>query len=345
MIYKIISWFVFNPQSNTDLKTINRDRDLRNYQVFSNSRYLFFFGGRLRTLTNTKRFSIFTFIIILLPLILYLIFESSWLWHHVSPALVILFIYTWFLCFMNFLMAAATDPGILPKNIHITDDSRQLPIEYFNIISLPGYLKNNSVEIKYCNTCHIWRLPRTSHCATCNSCIMFHDHHCMWLDNCVGQRNYRYFLNFLIFACISVIYLIITSFYHLFKYDQFLPIREVMKHIPMTLFLAIYSCLAIMYPALLLTCQLFLTMNLMTTREYFHILNSSPNELKGNNFISKVWNTNSFNSKNIFTNLVIQFCRPRGLSLVRLQDRYINGDSRFENLNNDKDSDFGKYQI
>lgn len=320
-----LSWLFFIPKNHS---SSNENLD-KNYKAFKTSNYIYFCGGLFRTsltspLKLNKKLNIpvlpFTLTLIILPIIFYSIFEAYWFWFNVSPAIVILFCYCWLQMFLNSLKAAFLDPGILPKNIHIVDNLEKdgLPHEYHNWINLPGPNGNNSIYIKYCDTCYIWRPVRASHCSKCGVCVTNMDHHCPWLGNCIGQRNYWYFINFLLFAFITEIYLIIMSFYKLDKSG--------LNNSRWSLFLGIYSSLCLPYSTLLLFFHLCLGFTGITTREYF-----SPEHFEGNNHIQDVC-LNPFNSKNGIKNIGRQWFRRRGTPNVNITKNYAANDMRFKEI-------------
>ena len=45
-----------------------------------------------------------------------------------------------------------------------------------------------------CTICKTHVLEESKHCGQCDRCVDGFDHHCKWLNNCIGSRNYRYFL-------------------------------------------------------------------------------------------------------------------------------------------------------
>ena len=87
--------------------------------------------------------------------------------------------------FITLWLSSLIDPGILPP--------RSFPLKP----SLPDG-EIGPQGHRYCNTCNIYRPPRSKHCNSCNVCVSKFDHHCPWIGNCIGERNHRYFFLFLL---------------------------------------------------------------------------------------------------------------------------------------------------
>jgi hypothetical protein len=49
----------------------------------------------------------------------------------------------------------------------------------------------------------------THHCSVCDKCIDGMDHHCYFMDNCVGKGSLRYFFQFCLWMCITLLWGII----------------------------------------------------------------------------------------------------------------------------------------
>ena len=127
------------------------------------------------------------------------------------------------------------------------------------------------VSSKYCNTCRIWRPPRSSHCRVCDSCIEYCDHHCIWLNNCVGRRNYRYFFTFILTSCLMGWYLIGQCiFYIVLVSRREGSVSQALSSVGpgVSLALACYGLLGSFYPFALVVYHFYLVLSGQNTHEY-----------------------------------------------------------------------------
>lgn len=98
----------------------SRDQQSQNnrgwvYQYFEGNT-IFCLGGRWQN-TKHRPVNIATGIFVLVPCILFFVFEASWLWHNISPALPIVFAYLACICMSSFVHASVSDPGVSTTKI------------------------------------------------------------------------------------------------------------------------------------------------------------------------------------------------------------------------------------
>jgi len=99
------------------------------------------------------------------------------------------------LAFLSYQLASLSDPGYM---------TGKLPVP-------TNLMREESIE--YCKRCtdKKWKPKRAHHCKTCRKCVYRMDHHCNWINNCIGIKNQKYFIIFLIYAflisLLSMIYL------------------------------------------------------------------------------------------------------------------------------------------
>ena len=63
----------------------------------------------------------------------------------------------------------------------------------------------------YCHVCSVHVSDKAKHCASCNKCVYSFDHHCMWLNTCIGGKNYRLFLAMLTLIVIGTLIIFLNS--------------------------------------------------------------------------------------------------------------------------------------
>ncbi|KAG4074080.1 hypothetical protein HA402_014285 [Bradysia odoriphaga] len=105
-----------------------------------------------------------------------------------------------FMLTMAHLKAVLSDPGKVPLP--------QSRLDFSDLHSLETSKKTDMEREEWtvCTRCETYRPPRAHHCRICKRCIRKLDHHCPWINNCVGERNQKYFLQFLVYVGILAIY-------------------------------------------------------------------------------------------------------------------------------------------
>ncbi|KAI0402020.1 palmitoyltransferase PFA3 [Xylaria palmicola] len=71
-------------------------------------------------------------------------------------------------------------------------------------------VKSNG-DLRFCKKCQARKPDRAHHCSTCQRCVLKMDHHCPWLATCIGLRNHKAFLLFLIYTTVFCLYCFAVS--------------------------------------------------------------------------------------------------------------------------------------
>ncbi|XP_056318107.1 zf-DHHC domain-containing protein [Danio aesculapii] len=95
--------------------------------------------------------------------------------------------------------AVFSDPGMVPLP--------ETAIDFSDLRSQSNRLNDRGCEgWTVCSRCETYRPPRAHHCRVCQRCIRRMDHHCPWINNCVGELNQKYFIQFLFYTGMASLY-------------------------------------------------------------------------------------------------------------------------------------------
>ena len=93
------------------------------------------------------------------------------------------------LTWTSLFLCQFTDPGIIPRG-------HEEPLGN----------KTDFYSARFCYTCNIMRPPKATHCRVCDNCVKHFDHHCALVNNCIGFRNIKFFIGFLLFSFTYALY-------------------------------------------------------------------------------------------------------------------------------------------
>ncbi|XP_070317449.1 palmitoyltransferase ZDHHC14 isoform X5 [Odocoileus virginianus] len=155
----------------------------RKWEVFP-GRNKFFCNGRIMMARQTGVFYL-TLVLILVTSGLFFAFDCPYLAVKITPAIPVVGGILFFFVMGTLLRTSFSDPGVLPRATpdEAADLERQIgnPEDIANGTSSGGYrppprtkeviINGQTVKLKYCFTCKIFRPPRASHCSLCDNCV------------------------------------------------------------------------------------------------------------------------------------------------------------------------------
>ncbi|XP_007484867.1 palmitoyltransferase ZDHHC14 isoform X3 [Monodelphis domestica] len=291
----------------------------RKWEVFP-GRNKFFCNGRIMMARQTGVFYL-TLVLILVTSGLFFAFDCPYLAMKITPAIPVVGGILFFFVMGTLLRTSFSDPGVLPRATpdEAADLERQIgnSEDIANGASSGGYrppprtreviINGQTVKLKYCFTCKIFRPPRASHCSLCDNCVERFDHHCPWVGNCVGKRNYRFFYMFILSLSFLTVFIFAFVITHVILRSQQTGFLNALKDSPASVLEAVVCFFSVWSIVGLSGFHTYLISSNQTTNE--DIKGSWSNKRGKENY-------NPYSYGNIITNCCAALCGPISPSLI-----------------------------
>ncbi|XP_030927118.1 probable protein S-acyltransferase 1 [Quercus lobata] len=181
--------------------------------------------------------------------------------------------------FTFLFLTSGRDPGIIPRNSKPPESDEAYTytpsMEWINDkvgdIKLPRTkdvtVNGHTLKVKFCDTCLLYRPPRASHCSICNNCVQKFDHHCPWVGQCIGARNYPFFIMFILSSTLLCIYVFAFSMVDILQQKR--TLWTAVSHNILSVILLLYCFIAVWFVGGLTLFHFYLICTNQTTYENF----------------------------------------------------------------------------
>ena len=166
---------------------------------------------------------------------------------HISVAFTLIFN-----VFFNYLSTVLTPPGATPAEYEHPPADPEARLEDPN----EQYYADGFS--RFCKKCRRPKPQRAHHCSICRSCVLKMDHHCPWVAQCVGYRNYRTFVLFMLWLWLGCLYVMASMGPTFLKLVKHRPRSE--DHGPI-----VFSCVLALSVSIAVGILLFWHVYLMAT--------------------------------------------------------------------------------
>ncbi|CAH9116048.1 unnamed protein product [Cuscuta europaea] len=192
------------------------------------------------------------------------IFIEDWMSLQSSAGSLNALIFTFFasLCVFCYFVCVVKDPGSVPSSYVPDVEEPQLSDQESGRIGI--------LQARKCEKCSAYKPPRAHHCRICKTCILRMDHHCLWINNCVGHRNYKPFVLLVFYSTIASTYSSIMLISSIVNKDW--SSADVSGWSPLWIFYVTCGVMIVVLTvtlATLLGWHIYLTVHNMTTIEYY----------------------------------------------------------------------------
>ncbi|XP_041929008.1 palmitoyltransferase ZDHHC14-like isoform X2 [Alosa sapidissima] len=303
-------------RSSTPMESPHKKRSLRKkWQAFP-GRNKFYCDGRIMMARQTGVFYL-TLVLIVVTSGLFFVFDCPFLSSQLTPAIPVIGGVLFGFVLGTLLRTSFSDPGVLPRATPDEAADLERQIDVANGSTSTGYrppprtrevvINGQTVKLKYCFTCKIFRPPRASHCSLCDNCVERFDHHCPWVGNCVGRRNYRFFYMFILSLSFLTIFIFAFVLTHVILRSHSIGFLSALKDSPASVLEVVVCFFSVWSIVGLSGFHTYLIGSNQTTNED---IKGSWSSKRGKD------NYNPYSHGNIFTNCCAALCGPLPPSLI-----------------------------